>query len=122
MNEFKSIWEALDTWRNSLAKWQRCLLSKAISRGRLSTEDIAEVFEILQYANGLIDSREEEPSPIASTRAEKAYKPLRLAKIDGLAGINAIPDGSTLTFDPGLTVVYGRNGAGKSGFARLLAN
>jgi AAA domain len=122
MNESKNIWEALDAWRNSLAKWQRCLVSKAISKGRLSTEDIAEVFEILQHTNGLSDSGEDEPSPTASPRAEKAYRPLRLAKIDGLAGINAIPDGSTLTFDPGLTVVYGRNGAGKSGFARLLAN
>src|SRR6266568_4320957 len=118
MNESKSIWEALGAWGNGLAKWQRCLLSKAISKGRLSTEDIAEVLEILQDANGLSDSKEEERSATASPRAEKSYKPLRLAKIDGLAGINAIPDGSTLTFDPGLTVVYGRNGAGKSGFAR----
>jgi AAA domain len=122
MNESNSIWKALGAWGKSLAKWQRRLLSKAISKGRLSTEDIAEVLEILKHANGLSDSREEEPAAIASPRAEKSYKPLRLLKIDGLAGINAIPDGSTLTFDPGLTVVYGRNGAGKSGFARLLAN
>jgi len=36
--------------------------------------------------------------------------------------VNALPDGSALTFAPGLTVIYGRNGAGKTGFARVIAN
>jgi energy-coupling factor transporter ATP-binding protein EcfA2 len=37
-------------------------------------------------------------------------------------GSNALPDGSAITFGEGLTVIYGRNAAGKSGFARLFAN
>jgi hypothetical protein len=123
MTNFKSIWPALDAWGSGLANWQRCLLSKAISKGLLSAQDIVEVFELFCRTNGLSDSRVDEllPPP-ASPRTEKDHKHLCLAKIDGLAGINAIPDGSELTFDSGLTVVYGRNGAGKSGFARLLAN
>jgi hypothetical protein len=122
MSNFTSIWPALDAWGSDLANWQRRLLSKAISKGQLSAEDIDEVFELFSRSNGLNDSREESVPPPASPRAEKAHKHLCLEKIDGLAGINAIPDGSELTFDSSLTVVYGRNGAGKSGFARLLAN
>ena len=33
-----------------------------------------------------------------------------------------MPPTAALTFSPGLTVVYGCNGAGKSGFARILSN
>jgi hypothetical protein len=47
---------------------------------------------------------------------------LQLARIDGLSGINALPASAAITFDPHRTVMYGRNGAGKSGFARLIAN
>ncbi len=46
----------------------------------------------------------------------------RLEEIDGLDGINAIPNTASLIFGSQLTIIYGRNGAGKSGFARLIAN
>ena len=36
--------------------------------------------------------------------------------------MNALLNSATLTFSPGLTVIYGGNGTGKSGFARLLSN
>jgi predicted ATPase len=42
--------------------------------------------------------------------------------LSDLAGINALPDGAALEFGPGLTVIYGRNGTGKSGFTRLFGN
>jgi hypothetical protein len=51
-----------------------------------------------------------------------ADEPLRLDRLDSLVEINALPDGAALTFGRGLTVIYGRNGAGKSGFVRILAN
>ena len=41
--------------------------------------------------------------------------------IKNLKNVNAIPDTSVLTFGLGLTVVYGHNAAGKSGFARMLS-
>ncbi|SRR5258706_7219164 len=47
---------------------------------------------------------------------------LRLDLIDELVGVNALLNGAALAFGPFLTVIYGRNGAGKSGFARVFAN
>jgi hypothetical protein len=75
-------------------------------------------------AHGLGETSEHSPATtvIAARSEQDQSKALRLARVDGLAAINALPDGSVLTFDPKLTVVYGRNGAGKSGFARLFAN
>jgi hypothetical protein len=47
---------------------------------------------------------------------------LRLDLVDELVGVNALLNGAALTFGPFLTVIYGRNGAGKSGFASVFAN
>ena len=46
---------------------------------------------------------------------------VNLRAIHGAANVNALKDGERLTFDKiGLTVVYGANGSGKSGYARIL--
>ena len=53
--------------------------------------------------------------------APKAKTAVTLKAIEDLKNINAIPDGASLCFGhQGLTVVYGENGAGKSGYARVL--
>jgi len=36
------------------------------------------------------------------------------------SGVNALVRGATIPFHPKLTVVYGKNGSGKSGFVRIL--
>jgi len=43
-----------------------------------------------------------------------------LVSIGNLEGINRMAMGHTLEFGPGLTIVYGANGAGKSGYCRVL--
>ncbi|MGB7062711.1 MAG: hypothetical protein WBF13_10240, partial [Candidatus Zixiibacteriota bacterium] len=45
---------------------------------------------------------------------------VRLVKIFNMENINALVPGQTLTFGPGLTAVFGANGSGKSGYARVL--
>jgi hypothetical protein len=38
----------------------------------------------------------------------------------GLEGVNALASGQTIDFDPCLTVLFGKNGSGKTGYARVL--
>ena len=45
---------------------------------------------------------------------------LRLVKVDKVAGVNAIRTGAKIEFARDITVVYGQNGSGKSGFSRLM--
>jgi len=46
---------------------------------------------------------------------------VQLVALNGLTGVNALAPDQTLTFGPsGLTVVYGDNASGKSGYARVL--
>ena len=48
--------------------------------------------------------------------------PIWLRRIGDLCAINALPAGGELRFSPTLTVVYGGNGVGKSGYTRILSN
>jgi len=45
-----------------------------------------------------------------------------LDKIENLKDVNAIDDGCVVEFGKNLTIIYGDNGAGKSGIGRLLSN
>ncbi|WP_345946524.1 hypothetical protein U5S29_13840 [Staphylococcus aureus] len=42
--------------------------------------------------------------------------------LDNVIGVNAIKDNANLVIGPQLTLIYGENGSGKSGFTRLLNN
>ena len=53
--------------------------------------------------------------------AGSAAQTVALLTVDEIANVNALAADQHLTFgQTGLTVVYGRNGAGKSGYARIL--
>lgn len=48
-------------------------------------------------------------------------EPVRIIAVKGVANVNRLAENQELTFAPdGLTVVYGNNGSGKSGYARIL--
>lgn len=116
--EVTTVWQALEAWANSLAPWQSEIIAFAVDHGKLSEADIDRV-----YADFLTPPAIE---PVSIREAPDAAGPstlsLRLDRIDGLRGVNALPEDAALTFGPGLTVIFGRNGVGKSGFARVLAN
>jgi hypothetical protein len=119
-----TVWQALDEWAATLRVWQRVTLAYAI-KGRVLTEaQVDEVYELFLQEAGFKD-KQGDPNvavDVTGRPVDVPTKQMRLEKIDSLAGINALPDGAALTFGPALTVIYGRNGAGKSGFARLFAN
>jgi len=52
--------------------------------------------------------------------APVAADPLILETLEILRGVNALRDGTAISFAPGLTVIYGENGTGKSGFVRVM--
>src|SRR5207302_1840263 len=51
-----------------------------------------------------------------------AHTRMRLLTLSNLKNVNALADGQRLTFCSGLTIVYGANGSGKSGYARVLGS
>ena len=123
-HEEGTIWEALNLWGQTLPDWQRFIVSYAVRDGALSAERIEEAYRLFLRDAGLDLGTEELPTIPASVTGrtdQPSEGPLALVALKNLKHVNAIPEDSELTFGPGLTIVYGHNGAGKSGFARVLS-
>jgi energy-coupling factor transporter ATP-binding protein EcfA2 len=119
----RNIWQELECWAESFKPWQKLALCHAVHFGSLGDSQIGEVYSVFLHNNGLAeDPKVTIPVEIIGRPLSAVPSPIRLARIDGLQAINALPLTAVLTFSAGLTVVYGRNGAGKSGFARILSN
>ncbi|NLX26528.1 MAG: AAA family ATPase [Lentisphaerae bacterium] len=117
MNVHKEI---LD-WSKDRPNWQRDGLRRLVLNGELSEDDISELTEICKNAHGLSDHQEfipltEEHLPDKSA----VLAEVALVSIFHRHGVNALAENQTLKFAPNLTIVYGDNAAGKTGYIRIL--
>lgn len=119
-----SIIESIINWANdSLPSWQGDAVRRLLTQDELTELDENEIISMMKKIHGLVDFAVE-PRPIKrgeiSGDTETPLK-VTLKAMKELNGVNAIRDGSSLNFGhQGLNVVYGENGAGKSGYARVL--
>jgi hypothetical protein len=114
-----SIEEEIAAWLNQRPEWVRVLAARILSEGA-ADEAFAE-----SLAKDLISKK---PLPelalltatdLPSSTSTGAR--VELNSISELVNVNALSDGGELKFgETGLTVIYGDNGSGKSGFARLV--
>ena len=120
-----TIWHELDTWARDFKQWQRFILANAVRLGRLTDEQVDQAYSLFLHDNNLGNAPDppmEVPEAITGRPASAALAPIRLTRIGDLRAINALPAAAELNFSPTLTVVYGGNGVGKSGFTRILSN
>src|SRR4051794_28341265 len=104
-------------WALQRPAWQQKVLV-ALANGERPNELDAEslVDQISEPSSG-------QPSRDAKELSIRSSEPLQvqLLRVKNVRGVNALLDGQELTFgQSGLTVIYGDNGSGKSGFARLI--
>ena len=112
--------EILD-WSKDRPTWQRDALRRLVIGAEVSDAAIGELTELCKKKHGLAGDVEE-----ANLTAEHVA-PEQTAggaiAIDGVthhSGVNALAPEQTIRFGPNLTIVFGRNAAGKSGYTRIL--
>ncbi len=114
--ETSALGEILE-WSRDRPGWLRDALRRLLVGGELSDGDIDELEEIC-LGNGA------KGSPLAGEHIAPqrlAGKPVAITGLRDPVGVNALASGQGLTFaSSGLTIVYGDNGSGKSGFVRVL--
>lgn len=103
---------ASEDWPN----WQRDALRRLCNMEKLRDVDLDELLAICK------GKAEGDPISVKHIRDPAASAiEINLTRLQNLKNVNALQPGETLLFQPsGLTVVYGDNGAGKSGYARIL--
>lgn len=105
-------------WVKTRHSWQQVAFVRLCRGKTLIDSDVVAIADLL--VAGTIEA---EPAIKASDIPGPAgsLTPVSLISVGDFANINALPAGEHLTFGPaGVTVVYGHNASGKSGYARLL--
>lgn len=104
-------------WSADLHNWQRDALRRLMTVGELTPACMQECAELCLDANKPCDPLTSEHVVTGAPDGE----PVSLVSISRLTGINALAGDQTLELAPnGLTIVYGDNGTGKSGYVRVL--
>lgn len=108
-------------WADSRPWWQQKVLARIIAGDTFEKQDYEDI------ARSLMEEPESPPdggwfsnlTPPQATRDES----VRIVAVRGLANVNRLAPGQELTFaEKELTVVYGNNGSGKSGYARVISS
>lgn len=108
-------------WSYDRPIWQRDALRRLVLNGELSESDIDALTEICKAGFGLAEQQDAAPLTKDDVPADTgATAPVSLLSIFHHRGVNALAENQTLKFGPNLTVVYGDNAAGKSGYIRIL--
>ena len=114
-----TAYEDVLVWAKSRPWWQQKALARIAAGEALGQQDYEEI------ARSLFEEPESPPNggwfaQLSPTQATKD-EPVRVVAVRGLANVNRLASGQELAFEPdGLTVVFGNNGSGKSGYARVI--
>ena len=108
-------------WSKERPLWQRDALRRMVTTGGLDEEDLREIANICKSEHGL--GERTKAIPLDSTHISHSAKSRKTVSLDSLthhSGVNALAPEQTIAFGPGLTIVFGANAAGKSGYTRIL--
>ncbi|MGB7963918.1 MAG: AAA family ATPase [Propionicimonas sp.] len=113
-----TIEQEIRAWALTRPAWQQDVLV-ALSRGE--TYDPPEA--IAELANRLLQPNSGTANTAAQNLTLGTAEPMQvvLKSVCNVNGVNALAADQTLAFAPGgLTIIYGNNGSGKSGYARVI--
>jgi energy-coupling factor transporter ATP-binding protein EcfA2 len=109
---------------DELTVWQRDAVRRLFHKQDFDQQDYDELYAMLKSAQGLPDPQNRTPVPLAQEHLPVHTgntTPVILRAMRDLKDVNRIAPGQKLEFSPkGMTVIYGGNGSGKSGYSRVL--
>jgi hypothetical protein len=119
MNEARQL---LINWANAQSGWVKLAVNEIIDTREPIPDEILE--EIYRY---FLDEKGLEQGEIALIEninfveqtngiSEKFF----LIEINGVQNVNRLTSNQALKFNPGITVIFGENASGKSGYVRIL--
>jgi energy-coupling factor transporter ATP-binding protein EcfA2 len=115
-----NIIDNLTKWFSERPQWLQIAATRLLQQSELTDKDVSELVNLCQQeAEGKLPKT---TSFFPATAfSQSATGSLRLCSISEVEGVNALAPKKPLEFGKGnITIVYGNNGSGKSGYVRLL--
>lgn len=113
--------KTLAEWANGSDEWVRHITGQILSTGSsLLSQDISYAHDLFRQEKG-IDERvlPSEPALQLKPSGDDIKKDLLVSKVYDVEGVNAIVTGSVIEPHEGLTILFGENGTGKTGYSRI---
>lgn len=122
--ETMSILQEIFAWTQALPAWQSDAVARLLAKQTLSADDQDDLFALLKLAYGIPDPKGRIPKPLTADQIPAPVMKttqVELLAMKDMRNVNAIAENQRLPFSAaGLTVIYGDNGSGKSGYSRVL--
>ena len=106
-------------WCGELPGWQQDALRRIVENCDLTPEDVRDLVALCKHAHGLEVEDVLELRPLKREHVPTG-RAVTLCSIAEPENVNALDHTQELKFEEGLTVVFGYNGSGKSGYGRIL--
>ncbi len=119
-----SLLSEIIAWAGGMRPWQQEALRRIFARPELSQLDLDAILQMIreQEGDGTVASVGR-PFSIDDVPGAGSGATVRLVGVSGLDQVNGFPSGRSFDLVPeGMTILFGHNGAGKSGYARVLKN
>lgn len=119
-----SILQEILGWTQGLPAWQSDAVARLLAKQTLTANDLDDLFALLKMANGIPDPKARKPKPLTADHIPAPVTVtthVELRAMKNMRHVNAIAENQHLPFSAaGMTVIYGDNGSGKSGYSRVL--
>lgn len=119
-----SILQEILVWTRELPAWQSDAIARLLAKQTLTAEDHDDLFALLKSAHGIPDPKGRKPQPLTADQVPAPINVtmhVELRAMKNMRHVNAIAENQYLPFGAkGMTVIYGDNGSGKSGYSRVL--
>lgn len=110
-------------WVKTLPEWQQDALRRIAEHGTLQAKDLDDLRAALKVDGGFKSDHVTKLQPITEEHIgveSDSDAPTSLRCISNVQNANLLAPGQNLRFAPkNLTVIYGENGSGKTGYCRL---
>lgn len=112
----------LTDWANKQDHWVRVLVGEVIAaRKPVAEARVEHFYDVLLREKGLKEGDVPKIGPLGSNgEATETSQTLSLTNIHDVENVNALVPGQRIEFNPRLTLLFGENGAGKTGYVRVL--
>lgn len=118
-----TILQEIMMWSQGLPAWQQDAIARLYVRPELTAQDFDDLYSLIKSLHGIPDPKGRTPTKLAVEQIAAPQAPDRLVQltaIKNLRNVNALAEGQRLPINQtGLSVIYGENGSGKSGYSRV---